>query len=65
MKLMRGSQCIFNRSTVRSIEYRDKSQSARESLCLHGFHTEVTLRFETGLDRGIIFFENRTVPGTG
>jgi hypothetical protein len=24
----------------------------------HGFHTEVTLRFETSLDRGIIFFES-------
>lgn len=28
----------------------------------HGFHTEVTLRFETALDRGIIFFESRTLP---
>ena len=28
----------------------------------HGFHTEVTLRFETRLDRGIIFFESRTLP---
>jgi len=28
----------------------------------HGFHTEVTLRFETRLGRGIIFFESRTLP---
>lgn len=28
----------------------------------NGFHTEVTLRFETRLDRGIIFFESRTLP---
>jgi hypothetical protein len=28
----------------------------------HGVHTEVTLRFETRLDRGIIFFESRTLP---
>jgi len=28
----------------------------------HGFHTEVTLRFENRLDRGIIFFESRTLP---
>ncbi|MBH0201815.1 MAG: hypothetical protein HP496_05815 [Nitrospira sp.] len=28
----------------------------------HGFHTEVTLRFETGADRGIIFFESLTLP---
>lgn len=28
----------------------------------HGFHTEVTLRFETGPDRGIIFFESLTLP---
>jgi hypothetical protein len=28
----------------------------------HGFYTEVTLRFETRLDRGIIFFESRTLP---
>ena len=28
----------------------------------HGVHTDVTLRFETGLDRGIIFFESRTLP---
>jgi hypothetical protein len=28
----------------------------------HGFHTEVTLRFESSLDRGIIFFESRTLP---
>lgn len=28
----------------------------------HGFHTEVTLRFETTLGRGIIFFESRTLP---
>lgn len=28
----------------------------------HGFHTEVTLRFETGTDRGIIFFESLTLP---
>jgi hypothetical protein len=27
----------------------------------HGFHTEVTLRFETSFDRGIIFFESRTL----
>ncbi|MBH0188978.1 MAG: hypothetical protein HP494_05170 [Nitrospira sp.] len=25
----------------------------------HGFHTDVTLRFESGLDRGVIFFEGR------
>lgn len=28
----------------------------------HGLYTEVTLRFETRLDRGIIFFESRTLP---
>lgn len=28
----------------------------------HGFHTEVTLRFETGAARGIIFFESLTLP---
>ncbi|MGE3558524.1 MAG: hypothetical protein AB7J53_06135 [Nitrospira sp.] len=28
----------------------------------HGVHTEVTLRFESGLARGIIFFESRTLP---
>ena len=28
----------------------------------HGFHTEVTLRFEANGDRGIIFFESRTLP---
>jgi hypothetical protein len=28
----------------------------------HGIHTEVTLRFETRLERGIIFFESRTLP---
>jgi hypothetical protein len=28
----------------------------------HGFHTEVALRFETGADRGIIFFESLTLP---
>ena len=28
----------------------------------HGFHTEVALRFETGTDRGIIFFESLTLP---
>jgi hypothetical protein len=28
----------------------------------HGVHTEVTLRFETRLGRGIIFFESRTLP---
>ena len=27
----------------------------------HGFHTDVTLRFESSLDRGIIFFEGRTL----
>lgn len=27
----------------------------------HGFHTDVTLRFESRLDRGIIFFESRTL----
>lgn len=27
----------------------------------HGFHTEVTLRFETKLDRGIIFLESLTL----
>ncbi len=27
----------------------------------HGFHTDVTLRFESGLDRGIIFLESRTL----
>lgn len=27
-----------------------------------GVHTEVTLRFETGPKRGIIFFESRTLP---
>ncbi len=27
-----------------------------------GFLTEVTLRFESGIDRGIIFFESRTLP---
>ena len=27
----------------------------------HGFDTEVTLRFETKFDRGIIFFESRTL----
>lgn len=28
----------------------------------HGLYTEVTLRFESGLERGIIFFESRTLP---
>lgn len=28
----------------------------------HGFHTEVAWRFETGSDRGIIFFESLTLP---
>ena len=28
----------------------------------HGFHTEITLRFEAGPDRGIIFFESLTLP---
>jgi hypothetical protein len=28
----------------------------------HGFYTEVALRFETGTDRGIIFFESLTLP---
>ncbi len=28
----------------------------------HGMYTEVTLRFEAGLERGIIFFESRTLP---
>ncbi len=28
----------------------------------HGFDTEITLRFETGPDRGIIFFESLTLP---
>jgi hypothetical protein len=28
----------------------------------HGFHTEVVLRFETGTDHGIIFFESLTLP---
>lgn len=28
----------------------------------HGMYTEVTLRFETTLSRGIIFFESRTLP---
>ena len=28
----------------------------------HGFPTEVALRFETGTDRGIIFFESLTLP---
>jgi hypothetical protein len=28
----------------------------------HGMYTEVTLRFESGLERGIIFFESRTLP---
>lgn len=28
----------------------------------HGFHTEVTLRFETGAARGIIFIESLTLP---
>ncbi|OQW31301.1 MAG: hypothetical protein A4E19_20235 [Nitrospira sp. SG-bin1] len=28
----------------------------------HGFHTEVTLRFETRLGHGIIFFESRMLP---
>jgi hypothetical protein len=28
----------------------------------HGIYTEVTLRFESGLERGIIFFESRTLP---
>ncbi len=27
-----------------------------------GLYTEVTLRFESGLERGIIFFESRTLP---
>lgn len=27
----------------------------------HGFHTDITLRFESSLDRGIIFFEGRTL----
>lgn len=28
----------------------------------HGFQTEVTLRFEANVERGIIFFESRTLP---
>lgn len=28
----------------------------------HGMYTDVTLRFESGLERGIIFFESRTLP---
>ncbi|MBS0150006.1 MAG: hypothetical protein JSR31_03635 [Nitrospira sp.] len=28
----------------------------------HGLYTEVTLRFEGGLERGIVFFESRTLP---
>ncbi|HMS85060.1 MAG TPA: hypothetical protein PKD12_15550 [Nitrospira sp.] len=28
----------------------------------NGMYTEVTLRFESGLERGIIFFESRTLP---
>lgn len=28
----------------------------------HGMYTEVTLRFESGAERGIIFFESRTLP---
>lgn len=28
----------------------------------HGMYTEVTLRFESGLERGIVFFESRTLP---
>lgn len=28
----------------------------------HGMHTEVTLRFDAGSNRGIIFFESRTLP---
>jgi len=28
----------------------------------HGLLSEVTLRFESGIDRGIIFFESRTLP---
>jgi hypothetical protein len=28
----------------------------------HGVYTEVTLRFEVGFERGIIFFESRTLP---
>lgn len=28
----------------------------------HGMYTEVTLRFEDSLERGIIFFESRTLP---
>ena len=28
----------------------------------HGFHTEVTLRFESNIERGIIFIESRTLP---
>lgn len=27
-----------------------------------GMYTEVTLRFESGLERGIVFFESRTLP---
>lgn len=28
----------------------------------HGMYTDVTLRFEGGLERGIVFFESRTLP---
>ncbi len=28
----------------------------------HGLYTEVTLRFEGGLEHGIVFFESRTLP---
>jgi len=28
----------------------------------HGLHTEVTLRFEADIERGIIFIESRTLP---
>jgi hypothetical protein len=28
----------------------------------HGMYTEVTLRFESGFERGIVFFESRTLP---
>ena len=28
----------------------------------HGLYTGVTLRFESGIERGIVFFESRTLP---
>ena len=45
---------------ARSIAHRDRSPTAPVKLySWTGFETDVTLRYETGTDRGIIFFESQ------